>query len=416
VSWFHVAVLPTSSYYNNTQTLADNLRGLPEIEDVNFDTLCSPHGLPSNPNDDAFQQTPGFPFTGTRNREDLERLNALSGFSVTWGETNQIAIAHFDAGVHLNHPDLANKVYRHPTQNYRMVAYVPAKGGLMVGDADQAFPNPKSGQPPLDLALPRGPNSLAREHGTDMAGIMAAESDNTTGITSCGPAVRFISITIEPTSAGKFPNSRIKRGIKLLFTRLPQADFKHIRVVNFSLGVEGKKDPYRKVIAKDLSANDRTYVASSGNTPGQHKIFPANSTDVLGVLCCAATVDNNQNPPPRTTTYNGCSYIVGSDGRPTPGAPDIMGLGRFFTTHGSSSYSNNTDGVPQTSIAAPQIAALAALVYSKNPSRLRGDVAVIIRNSRSDGLDGDKEITFIDSNNKTIRLPELVDFKKALDQ
>jgi hypothetical protein len=233
------------------------------------------------------------------------------------------------------------------------------------------------------------PRKDAQGHGTFVAGVIAAESNNAQGIAGIGfPVVRLLSAkvvradgTISPEAEAKAIGWAVDRG----------AD-----VINLSLG--GTRDPIRfardtfsslEAFAIDYAVrNDVVVVAAVGNGdqapsfPWAFANYPAALAHVVGVSAVArdGSVPTFSN---RDSIYNDLS---------APGEDIFSTLPRAHTelrplceeqgysACGSKEFKRG-DG---TSFAAPQVSAAAAMMLSEEPTLQPEQVNMLLRRSAVD--------------------------------
>ena len=362
ISWFHVRIEPSSSYYDNTAGLISYLQGLATVDFAEFNSLMKFEGWPpEGGEEDEYYD----------DQVEFIRLGADQAWETETG--NGICIVIMDSGVDVLHEDLTNQIFRHPQYGHKM-GIAALKGKTCVGPVD------KNG----DLRTLEGgkPN---HGHGTVVAGIAAAQSYNGTGVAGCGPDLRILSARLALTNSGRAPQDSIIRAIKCLTEHLPVSGFSATRVVNMSFGGPGADShkSIKKAIAKDLEANDRLYVSAAGNSAKEKKIYPAALDFVLGV-----TGAGNGTTPAGYRTgedgkyYNSNFYCGGG----TNSEPDlsVYGVSAYYvwqmTTDAHDGSSSDEWGYETydfggkylfqsagggTSVAAPQVSALAGLLYGK---------------------------------------------------
>ncbi|MCL4562261.1 MAG: S8 family serine peptidase [Chloroflexi bacterium] len=273
----------------------------------------------------------------------MAKVDASDAWAFTRGSSSVI-VAILDSGVYIEHPDLTGKLRMDIADNYL---------------------NP--GSPPAD----------DNGHGTHVSGIAGAVLDNKIGIAGMGGADSLLPIKILNSSGqGYFSN---------LADAIYYAADHGARVINMSLGSQASANfrcattfPYLQT-AIDYAYNKGVLlVAAAGNEGSPGEVVPADCTHVLGV----ASTDGND-----TASYfsNYGNYVAVA----APG-------GTFGEHHILSTCWPETDGgVPLycemygTSMAAPMVSGLAALVLARNPSYTPDQVASAILDNATDlGTEG----------------------------
>ena len=229
----------------------------------------------------------------------LKKVEAEKAWDLSKGSPN-VVVALIDTGVSL-HPDLAANVIG----RYNFVG-----GGL-------------------DDVL---------GHGTEIAGIVSAVTNNNLGIASIGYNVKIISLKVVAKKTGGASDSDIIKAINTAVEK--KAD-----IINMSLG--GGKEGQALKEAIDYAWSKGVFiVASAGNTKSSKPTYPASYDHVFSV---AATSEDDSKAS--FSTYGGWVDIA---------APGV----NILSTNNSGSYESHSG----TSPAAPIVAGVAALIKSKFPS------------------------------------------------
>lgn len=189
-------------------------------------------------------------------------------------------------------------------------------------------------------------------HGTRVAGIVAAKSNNNIGIAGIAGGNNSQGARIMPICVGvNAPNGAI------LDDAIIYAVNNGARVIQLSLAV-ARTNAIDAAIAFAIE-NDVVIVCASGNNSSSLISYPANQLDVIAV---GATAQNNTRA--NFSNYGATLDVV------APGV-DILS-----TTLGNG-Y-NSQDG---TSFSAPQISGVAALILSINPCLTQSEVRNIIEST-----------------------------------
>lgn len=204
----------------------------------------------------------------------LKQIKADSAWDVSIGST-QIKIAITDNGIQYNHPDLSNKVALNFGEQLNNLdsdnnGYIDDYYGYDFIDAD--------GEP-----LPESSNN----HGTMVASIAAAQTNNTTGISGVGFNCMFIPIRVADNTTVKFG-----------FEGIYYAAIRGADVVNCSWGYY-YAGAYEKSLIDFAIDSRTTVVAAMGNNNSTLPFYPASYPNVIGV----ASVTNT-NLPTAFTNYN----------------------------------------------------------------------------------------------------------------
>ncbi len=296
----------------------------------------------------------------------LSRVNASEGWDVTQG-SNTVKIAVVDTGVLKTHPDLSAKV---------------------IGGYD--FANKDS-----DATDDNG-------HGTHVAGIAAAATNNSTGI--AGVAWNCLIMPVKVLDAyGSGEWFDVADGI------VYAAD-QGANVINLSLGGYFYSKTLHSATNYALEKNC-VVVAATGNDGANLISFPAAYPGVIAVGATEETTVGSNKVEGRANFSNYGYGNMEEGGSLDVVAPGVDILSTYFYTTTATVESTYTL-LSGTSMASPHVAGLAALILSKFPSASRGQVENIIEltANSSDLVNG----------GPTSTLPNLeygygrIDLKKAL--
>ena len=252
---------------------------------------------------DTIPNDPSFP-----NQYALQAIRAPQGWDISTGSPS-VTIAIVDSGVDLGHPDLAGKLVQ----------------GIDFVNND-AIPQDDYG------------------HGTHVAGIAAAQTNNGIGIAGVSWGARILPIKVlDAFGQGSFSN--VAAGIIWATDRGAQ-------VINLSVGGAN----YSQILADAVSYADQRgvlLVASAGNAGSNFVLYPAHLPQVMAV---AATNSSNQ----RAGFSNYGPEI------------DIAAPGEAILSLWPGGY-NTLSG---TSMAAPYVSGLAAVLFGveNNAAAVRNDM------------------------------------------
>lgn len=249
--------------------------------------------------------------------------------------SEEIIIAIVDSGVDYNHPDLRNKLWRNPEP----------------GRARELFPNIfsevvndtigwnfwESG--PITNPVQNGnPIGTFQVHGTHVAGIAAASTNNGIGVASAGYNSRFMAVRAGGTQASP-------RTIAFGFEGILYAAINGAHVINCSFGSESFSQ-FGLDVVEFATALGSVIIASAGNGGNESLFYPAAYPEVLSV----ASVINNSGTKSGFSSYY---YEV-----------DVSATGSNIL----STIFNNRYGLSSgTSMSAPVVSGLAALIRHQNP-------------------------------------------------
>lgn len=291
---------------------------LDPIEDAKFsnDILDNQNLLQKN--DSTKRPENMFNDPNIKQQYGLISVNAAKAWGVSTG-SEKVIVAVIDTGVDLEHPDL--------------------KGNLVKG-----FTTVKG------IFSPNDDNG----HGTHVSGIVAALSNNSTGISGLAPKCKIMPIKVL-SGKGEGNDSDIAEGI------IWSVDH-GANIINLSLGGGGSGKTLENAMTYAYK-NNVLVIAAMGNNGSNVKTYPAAYKNVIAV---AATDSKNKVAP--FSNYG--EWVSVS-------APGLKIYSTFPTYKVELSRYNidTTYGtLSGTSMATPYVAGLAALIYSKNPSMNRSDV------------------------------------------
>ncbi|OEF99816.1 hypothetical protein BHF71_01170 [Vulcanibacillus modesticaldus] len=247
----------------------------------------------------------------------LQQIKAEGIFETDTTSANEIIIAILDTGIDLTHPDLKDNIVE----------------GINLLNKDE---------PPQD----------DNGHGTNLAGIIAAISNNGIGISGMANNTKIMPIKVldhkgegDPFFVGLGIRYAVDNGAK---------------VILLSLG-ESSYTPLMKEAVDYAESKGVLVIAASGNE-GNRLNYPSAFSNVISVGAVDST-DNYAN-------YSNYGQQL-----------DVVAPGEgIFTTKLGGGYTSNSG----TSMAAPQVAGLAALILQKYPELTPREVADIIRFSADD--------------------------------
>lgn len=274
-------------------------------------------------------------------------INATNAWGVSQGASS-IKIAIIDEGVSSTHPDLAGKL-------------LPGYNAL--NGTNNASPNPND------------------YHGTAVAGIAAANSNNAQGIAGVCWFCRILPVKVaERDAQGNWTatvaslSSGIdwawQNGADVLnnsWTMHAPSDSVQLAIINARLGGRG--------------GNGSTVVFATGNANADTVPFPAS----LNAYVIAVGASNwcDQRKTPTNNACNNNDPLWGSNyGR----ALDLLAPGEvlYTTCNGNQCLSNGYIWFSGTSAAAPLVSGAAALLYALNPNLTPDQIQQALQNGAQD--------------------------------
>ncbi|KAF0152156.1 MAG: peptidase S8/S53 subtilisin kexin sedolisin [Ignavibacteria bacterium] len=193
---------------------------------------------------------------------NLSRIKAVEAWDITKGDSS-VLIAIIDTGVEYDHPDLKANILR--DKNGKVVGY--DFGGL-------------NGTPDDDPNEDKEPSGKLAYHGTHVAGIAAAVTDNKIGIASIG-----YNCTILPVKTSR-SDKRDANGYPYVyygFEGIKYAADKGAKIINCSWG-SSSYSRYEQEIIDYATSKGSLVIGSAGNKNTNAPFFPANYKGVLSVV------------------------------------------------------------------------------------------------------------------------------------
>ena len=253
------------------------------------------------------------------NQWNLPNIHMPSAWNVEKGNT-AIIVAVVDSGVDYNHPDLNS-------------AIMSGRGYDFVDN--DIYPFDKRG------------------HGTHVAGIIAAETNNSQGVAGVNwggsYSTKIMSVRVL-NEKGKGTYSNIAKGIVYAVEH-------SAKVINMSLGGSSPSSTLYNAV-RYAYFNNVLSVAAAGNGNANYLLYPAAYTSYV-ISVGAVARDNTK---AYYSNYNSALELVAPGGEMSyEGDP----YGVYSTYYATSTYSHTYKYMQGTSMACPHVSALAALMLSK---------------------------------------------------
>lgn len=255
-----------------------------------------------------------------RFQDNLSVIKAYEAWEIERGDSTMI-IGILDTGVNMNHEDLRDNIYRNPAD--------PING---FDDDGDGFIDNYMG---WDFAYNDNNPNDTNGHGTQVAGIAAATTNNGIGIAGIGFNTKFMPLRVfddEDTFIGGYE-------------AILHAAKKGCKVINLSWGNAGEYSRYAEDIINTVVLDmDVVVVAAAGNSNKNEEYYPASYEYVL-------SVGNTTKADQKAGGSTFSPYI------------DIAAPGFDITTTSGNAYGPSFG----TSMASPTVAGAAALVRARYP-------------------------------------------------
>lgn len=270
----------------------------------------------------------------------LKQINAPRAWRTTVGSSQIVAV--LDTGVDVNHPDLTGKI---------------------------------SGSLEEDLTDNIG-------HGTEVSGIIAANTNNNQGIAGIAWKTMILSLRITDDVG--------QARVSTVVTALDEAYSSGAKIVQISLSTNQYSKTLQNAI-KEAQNRGILVISTAGNTGVQEIRYPGGFPGVIAV----GSTGQNKEIESYSTTGEHVTLVA-------PGTS-------IYTTSLNSSYQS----VSGTSFSSPQIAGAAALVWSIAPDLTSDEVRDILIRSAEDLGDKGKDIKYGYGLLNTQRAVEMAKIKLA---
>ncbi len=338
-----------------------------------------PRRVPNDPLYPAGQATP--PFAGqwylrAPNALEVAAIDAEAAWAVTRGAP-AIVVAAVDTGVRPGHPDLAGKLL----PGYDFIADRATANDGDGRDADPSDPGDWI-TAAEDASGPfRGCGAADSSwHGTQVAGLIGAATDNGLGVAGAGWTLRVLPVRALGKCGGFV--SDIAAGVRwaagLPVPGVP--DNRHpARVINLSLGSANRCDRVYQQAIDDVAAVGAVVVAAAGNE-GLAVNQPGNCRGVVTVAGVrhAGTKVGYSSLGPQVTLAAPAGNCVNLTG--TCLYPLVTTSNAGTTVPGADVFTGGGDDATLgTSFASPLVAATAGLMLAANPTLRPPSVAALLQ-------------------------------------
>jgi subtilisin family serine protease len=256
-------------------------------------------------------------------------IDAIPAWQLSLGTSTIVAV--IDNGVLYTHPDLSNQMWDGTG--------CVSESGAALGNCNHGYDFADNDLSPL----PQATSTTDTYHGTHVAGIIAAEMNNATGTIGVAPKAKIMALRfgLDVASEVKAIDFAIQNGAK---------------IINASYGGYSFSQTEYDAIARFRDAGG-IFIAAAGNggvdvigdNNDSTAEFPA-SYDLANIVSVAATGQVDEIAT--FSNYGAVSVDLGAPGR------------RILSTIATNGVTASYDDLSGTSMAAPQVAGVAALLKS----------------------------------------------------
>jgi thermitase len=320
--------------------LLGHLRKRSDVEFAEFDsTVQTMQSLSPNPPNDTYYSTAyASAKYGNVAQWGPQAVSAPSAWALTSGSPS-IVIAIVDTGVDDTHPDLASKI---------------------VGEYSYVGRSSKDGF----------------GHGTHVAGIAAAATDNNTGVAGMCPNCSILSVKVLDDQGSGY--------ISDVASGITYAASHGARVISMSLGGSGRTQTLANALDYAIANNALPVCAMGNSGSGYNTPEPAYWHDCLSVIATDQT-----GAKASFSNYGMIADVA------APGVAVLSTMPTYPVTLTTKyGYKTNYDALSGTSMATPMVSGIAGLVLSENPSLTPTQVAGIIEASSGDGASWTPDLAF----------------------
>lgn len=318
---------------SNVKKITEELSNFKEIESVELNYIFETQ---VTPNDLRFSE-----------QWDLVKVEALRAWDLQKG-SNSVKVAVIDTGIDYNHPDLAGRVVKGPD-------YSVCDGTYVEGPSGATCTIPKSpDSDPMDDAGGR-----MSGHGTHVSGTIGAIVNNGIGIAGLNWNVTLLAVKTQGKN-GVSDMPEIVQGIEY-------AADNGANVINMSLAGRPRREETPEGVCRYMSSYQRVIdyalskgviVAAAAGNDGQ------DTSNYVPASCDGVIAVGASNQSDARSIFGGTSPFGGINSSNYGARVDIAAPGTaILSTWPGGNYASHQG----TSMAAPHVAGVAALLFAAKP-------------------------------------------------
>ena len=352
----HVLQVTPQNDESEEATLA-RLRGDSDVEYAVTDRRVYPHATLSN---DPLAAGQWF-----LQAAQPAAINAVGAWDTTKG-SDSIVIAVIDTGVRFDHPDLTARLLA----GYDFVSADSATSFKTANDGDGRDADPSDPGDWVTAADNCGAASDSSWHGTRTSGIIGATTNNALGVAGVTWNSKLLPVRVIGKCGGF--NSDVLAGMLWAAGQPVQGVPNNptpARVLNISLGGEGKCDSASADVTSTLASLGVLIVVSAGNEGGPVD-SPANCPGAMGILGlrhAGTKVGFSSLGPEIALGAPGGNCVNTAAGQPCLFSLDTTS-NSGTTTPGTNIYTDQFNSNLGTSFSAPIVSGIAGLMLAVNGS------------------------------------------------
>lgn len=297
LAWFNVEASPTSAHWNDTGGLVAALRALPIVLRAGYSDVARVCGTPLYSNAEQQPNDPVFKLNATPSIRHASRMGLAGAWYSPDADLGDLTrqpsyVVVMDTGVDMDHPDLVGGHYLSPSGS--RIGFGCAKKAAYFGTVRPFLPAPAqtNGENPIPAAdAPAAPvqgvsadpcklldlKHFGHGHGTAMAGIVAAASNNGSGaVSASGDLAKFVSARLRMVAHEKVSVASaiplVKKITAAFSLSASSGNVSNARTVYFGFATDAVKrtevfDDLLDVMRKDgtKGVNDRLWIAPAAN-------------------------------------------------------------------------------------------------------------------------------------------------------
>jgi len=310
----------------------ERLQRLPSVEYVEPDSVVQIALEPVLPGDEYFSSQWALHNTGQTGGTLDADIDAPEAWAIAAAVT-PVVVAVIDTGVDPAHPDLAGSLWTNPLE-------IPGDG---VDNDRNGYVDDIHG---INTITRSGDPSDDNGHGTHCAGIIAAGTNNGIGIAGVGEGVRIMALKFLDSGGSGSTSDAIEA---INYVVAARKNGVPVRVISASWGsMEYSRSLFKAVFT--ARSQDILFVAAAGNHGLPNDVFPfyPASYPQDNIISVAATDDND-----RLASFSNYGWK----------AVDVAAPGVSILSTVPGSYATSSG----TSMAAPHVAGVAALLFGEDP-------------------------------------------------